>query len=406
MGNCNCIRIPHEGSNINDRHPNTFVVAMIDERGSVTSEGTIKITATDLVLNRRGREDMWPLKSLRRYGADEDVFSFESGRRCPMGEGIFAFKCQRAQGLLEQLQQKLRNNTIPAPNPPPPPPSNPTSVTTESTIVPIAVGSNGGLATTANDSSVDRWRNNSVGSVGPLMLPADPNGNSELREYANVNCNGQPLVHRNGRMIETPDGYLVPNTPGSISQPLSNRSPGGISSISDTPAIPPKSVFSGNTFGQKFSFSESDKAMNNNDVSGSGGGTASGDQSLLAPPDAGAAELVYTQVTFDGHTQTNTDAATDGVVPASAPASSVNPAAPSLNNGTALSTFASAVRGASSDGGRGEYVQIDLERTEALRRTAEENHRTAAEREGERRTRHNSTLGEFLKDAVKRNSAS
>ena len=50
--------------------------------------------------------------------------------------------------------------------------------------------------------------------------------------------------------------------------------------------------------------------------------------------------------------------------------------------------------------------QIDLERTEALRRTAEENHRTAAEREGERRTRHNSTLGEFLKDAVKRNSAS
>ena len=70
------------------------------------------------------------------------------------------------------------------------------------------------------------------------------------------------------------------------------RSPGGISSISDTPAIPPKSVFSGNTFGQKFSFSESDKAMNNNDVSGSGGGTASGDQSLLAPPDAGAAELV------------------------------------------------------------------------------------------------------------------
>ena len=38
------------------------------------------------------REDAWPLKSLRRYGADDDVFSFESGRRCPMGEGIFAFK--------------------------------------------------------------------------------------------------------------------------------------------------------------------------------------------------------------------------------------------------------------------------------------------------------------------------
>ena len=71
MGNCNCIRLAFDpmaeyGSNINDRHPNTFVVAMIDERGRVTSEGTIKITATDLVLNRRGREDMWPLKSLRQ----------------------------------------------------------------------------------------------------------------------------------------------------------------------------------------------------------------------------------------------------------------------------------------------------------------------------------------------------
>ena len=59
MGNCNCIRLPFdgpEGININDRHPNTFVVAMIDERGRVTSEGTIKITATDLILNRRGRQ--------------------------------------------------------------------------------------------------------------------------------------------------------------------------------------------------------------------------------------------------------------------------------------------------------------------------------------------------------------
>ena len=69
---------------------------------------------------------------------------------------------------------------------------------------------------------------------------------------------------------------------------------------------------------------------------------------------------VYTQVSFDGH-QT-TPAAVDGVVPASAPAfSSAIPAnaaaaANSLNNGAALNTFSS-VRGASSDSGRGEYVQ-------------------------------------------------
>ena len=64
-------------------------------------------------------------------------------------------------------------------------------------------------------------------------------------------------------------------------------------------------------------------------------------------------------MSFDGH-QT-TPAAVDGVVPASAPAfSSANAAsaaaANSLNNGAALNTFSS-VRGASSDSGRGEYVQ-------------------------------------------------
>ena len=64
-------------------------------------------------------------------------------------------------------------------------------------------------------------------------------------------------------------------------------------------------------------------------------------------------------MSFDGHHQTTTPTV-DGVVPSSAPASSVNPAAAaaasSLNNGTTLTTFSS-VRGANSDGGRGEYVQ-------------------------------------------------
>ena len=65
-------------------------------------------------------------------------------------------------------------------------------------------------------------------------------------------------------------------------------------------------------------------------------------------------------VSFDGHLQTNATPAVNGIVPASAPASSVNPVVAngsSLNNGTKLSTFSS-VRGAGSDGGgRGEYVQ-------------------------------------------------
>ena len=34
----------------------------------------------------------WPLRCLRRYGAEADVFSFESGRKCETGAGIYAFR--------------------------------------------------------------------------------------------------------------------------------------------------------------------------------------------------------------------------------------------------------------------------------------------------------------------------
>ena len=90
-------------------------------------------------------------------------------------------RCQRAQGLLEQLQQKLRNNTIPAPNPPPPPPPpNPVSAA-DSTVVPIPVttAANHSAAAAATSFSDPRWRTNSVHSVGPLVLPSDTNGNME-----------------------------------------------------------------------------------------------------------------------------------------------------------------------------------------------------------------------------------
>ncbi|XP_063707764.1 fibroblast growth factor receptor substrate 2-like, partial [Culicoides brevitarsis] len=51
---------------------------------------------------------MWPLKCLRRYGCDSDMFSFESGRRCATGEGIYAFRCKRADLLFRTLQDYLQ----------------------------------------------------------------------------------------------------------------------------------------------------------------------------------------------------------------------------------------------------------------------------------------------------------
>lgn len=77
----------------------------LDEQGVELSPGKMEVNATDLVLHQRGRPPVrWPLRGLRRYGFDAQLFSFESGRRCPTGSGIYAFRCNRAEGLFNALQ--------------------------------------------------------------------------------------------------------------------------------------------------------------------------------------------------------------------------------------------------------------------------------------------------------------
>lgn len=64
-----------------DIHPNVFRVMNIDESGADLWSGQLEITETDLILYREGRDaTIWPLASLRRYGFDEEIFSFESGK--------------------------------------------------------------------------------------------------------------------------------------------------------------------------------------------------------------------------------------------------------------------------------------------------------------------------------------
>lgn len=36
----------------------------------------------------------WPIKFLRGYGQQEEIFSFEAGRNCPGGAGLFFFHVQ------------------------------------------------------------------------------------------------------------------------------------------------------------------------------------------------------------------------------------------------------------------------------------------------------------------------
>ncbi|XP_054724242.1 uncharacterized protein LOC129234272 [Uloborus diversus] len=93
---------------VEDNSRPVFHVWNIDEDGHYIKSCHIQVTDTELVLHQRGeRPIIWPLQSLRRYGFDTELFSFECGRRCTTGPGIYAFKCKEAEALFNALQECL-----------------------------------------------------------------------------------------------------------------------------------------------------------------------------------------------------------------------------------------------------------------------------------------------------------
>ena len=85
-----------------------FRVFNVDENGEELNNGKIEVTDSDLILFHRGKEIRWPLRCLRRYGWEGELFSFESGRRCQTGPGIYAFKCKRSELLFNSVQESIR----------------------------------------------------------------------------------------------------------------------------------------------------------------------------------------------------------------------------------------------------------------------------------------------------------
>lgn len=94
---------------IEDTSRPSFHVWNIDDQGKYIKSCHIQVTDTELVLLQRSEPPIvWPLKSLRRYGFDSHLFSFECGRRCATGPGIYAFKCRKAESLFNALQECLQ----------------------------------------------------------------------------------------------------------------------------------------------------------------------------------------------------------------------------------------------------------------------------------------------------------
>jgi len=64
-----------------------FQVTNIDSEDNLVKSGRLEVTATDIIFHRGDLSPInWPLRYLRRYGWDSELFSFESGRRAPTGK--------------------------------------------------------------------------------------------------------------------------------------------------------------------------------------------------------------------------------------------------------------------------------------------------------------------------------
>lgn len=99
----------HSRTDVNDLHPNVFQVMNVDDLGNLITPGKLEVTDSDIILYQKGKPPVqWPLRCLRRYGYDAEIFSFESGRRCSTGPGIYAFKCRRAAQLFNQVQTNIQ----------------------------------------------------------------------------------------------------------------------------------------------------------------------------------------------------------------------------------------------------------------------------------------------------------
>ncbi|XP_041351750.1 fibroblast growth factor receptor substrate 2-like [Gigantopelta aegis] len=96
-------------SHARETNTRVFRVYNVDDQGLELNPGKIEVGDTDLILYQRGKEPIrWPLRCLRRYGFDAELFSFESGRRCPTGAGIYAFKCRNAESLFNMVQECIQ----------------------------------------------------------------------------------------------------------------------------------------------------------------------------------------------------------------------------------------------------------------------------------------------------------
>ena len=99
-----------------DLRQNVFEVKNISDDKKEVGQGTLEVTATDLIYidAHTSEKWRWPFKFLRKYGYERNIFSFEAGRRCPGGQGLYAFSSERASEIHETIEENIHGKK-PAP---------------------------------------------------------------------------------------------------------------------------------------------------------------------------------------------------------------------------------------------------------------------------------------------------
>ena len=111
--------VPHGDDTSRGTSPQrcVFEVRNISDEKEAIHEGMLEVTLTDIVYTdgETGEKWSWPIKYLRKYGCEGDVFSLEAGRRCPRGEGYFVFSTPQALEIRDTVSRNVtsRNRSQP-----------------------------------------------------------------------------------------------------------------------------------------------------------------------------------------------------------------------------------------------------------------------------------------------------
>lgn len=197
--------------------------------------GRIEISEAQLILYQKGDITVrWPLRSLRKYGFDAELFSFECGRRCPTGPGVYAFRCRRAEALFNLLQECLQNSS-----------GGPGNISMSSLDDQMNLGANAVVARPALNSGnlvngsagSHRQVSGGVDSAGYLE-PISGGSSHHVRFPQALNSGSQapPTLHSRNSSSQTPQAPLTLNSSSQTPQTLnsSSQTPQTLNSSSQT----------------------------------------------------------------------------------------------------------------------------------------------------------------------------